>query len=204
MRIWIVVTDIAHTVTTPASVNITVNDIAGSTSNGDGTWTMSFDAPGNYVFDISSVDSGSNYLIFDLTRNRSTLRDPDLYFNDSVTATPTLFVGFAQNGGGKATLDLAIAGDQGQNIISAMGSYNAVALGNLTLANVTSATLDTGKIGGYTVTTARGNLATGTITPVKSGDYLGYINSVSYSGYAGTANVFQQMASMVSMLQVQM
>jgi hypothetical protein len=196
MRVWIVITDIAHTVTMPASVSITINDIAGSTPNSDGTWTIKFDAPGNYVFDISSIDSGSSYLIFDITRNRSTLRDPNLYFNDSVTTTPTLFVGYAQNGGGKSTLDLAIAGDQGQNIVSAMGSYNAVAFGNLTLANITSASLDTGKIGGYTLTTARGNLSTGTITPVKSGDYLGYFNSVSYSGYAGTANVFQQMATM--------
>jgi hypothetical protein len=196
MRIWFQVTDVSHTITMPASVDITINDVAGAVSNGNGTWTIKFDAPGNYVFDISSIDSGLNYLIFDVTRNRSTLRDPNLYFNDSVTTTPTLFVGYAQNGGGKSTLDLAIAGDQGQNIVSAMGSYNAVALGNLTLANITNATLDTGKIGGYTLTTARGNLSTGTITPVKSGDYLGYFNAVSYSGYAGTANVFQQMATM--------
>ena len=192
MRVWVSVTNVAHTLTLPSNVTDTVNDIAGYNPSNT---TITFDQIGDYVFDFSSVDGGQNYLIFDVTRNRSTLRDPNLYFNDSVTSTPTLFVGFAQNGGGQTTLNTAIAGDQGQNIISAMGSYNSVAFGNLTMANITNATLDTGKISGYTITSARGNLTTGTFTPVKSGDYLGYFNAVSYSGYAGNANVFQQMST---------
>lgn len=192
MRVWIVVTDISHTVTLPSSVNIANGDIAGLNT---ATNTITFDAPGNYVFDVSSINSGNNYMIFDVTRNRNSLRDPNIYFNPAVTTTPTLFVGYGQNSGGSTALNLAIAGDQGQNIVSALGSYNSVSFGNLSLANVTSSTLDTGKISGYTVTTARGNLAAGTITPVKSGDYLGYVNAVSYSGYAGVANVFQQMSS---------
>jgi hypothetical protein len=195
MRVWIVVSDISHTITTPASVSIGIADIAGSLPNADGSYTITFDQAGNYIFDLSSIDSGTNYLIFDVSRNHSTLRDPNLYFNDSVTDAPTLFVGYAQHGGGSVALNLALAGDQGQNIVSSLGSYNSVAFGNLTLGNITNATLDTGKIGGYTITTARGNLAIGNIQPVKSNDYLGYFNAVSYSGYAGTSNVFQQMST---------
>lgn len=191
LRIWIVVTDASHRLILPSSVDITATDLAGYLGN----QIVSFDAPGNYVFDLSSIDGGSNYLIFDVTRNRSTIRDTNLYFNPAVTATPTLFVGYGQNGAGSTGLNLAIAGDQGQNIVSSLGSYNSVAVGNLTLANLTSASLDTGKIGGYTLTAARGNLSLANVQPVHSGDYLGYINAVSYTGYNNTANTWQQLSS---------
>ena len=193
MRVWIYVQNTSHTVTLPSSVTVASGDIAGYNA---ATNTITFDAVGNYVFDFSSIDGGANYLIFDVTRNRNSMRDPNLYFNPAVTSTPTLFVGYGHNGGGQTALNLAIAGDQGQNIISSLGSYNAVAVGNLTTANLTSATIDTGKIGGYTITAARGNLALGTISAVKSNDYLGYINAVAFTGN-GNANTFQQTASMV-------
>ena len=191
MRVWIVVTNASHTVTLPLNVNIGNADISGYLGNG----VLTFDAPGNYIFDVSSIDGGNNFLIFDVTRNRSTFRDSNFYFNEAVTTTPTLFVGFGQNNASKESTAFAIAADQGQNIVSGLGSFNSVSFGNLTLANITNATIDTGKISGYTLTTARGNIAANVYTPVNSGDYLGYINSVSYSGYAGTANVFQQMAT---------
>jgi hypothetical protein len=52
---------------------------------------------------------------------------------------------------------------------------------------------------GYTVTTLRGNLTASTTfgasNAVKSGDYLGYVNAVTYTGSGGSANAFQQVAS---------
>jgi hypothetical protein len=191
LRVWFNITNTAYTVTLPASVSVAQGDIAGFNS---GTNTITFDAPGAYVFDFSSTDGGNSYLIFDLTRDRASVRDPNLYFNAAVTPTPTLFVGYGQNGGGQGALNLAIAGDQGQNIVSAFGSYNSAAIGNLTLANTTNATIDTGKISGYTITSARGNLAQSSIVPVQSGDYLGYFNAVKYTG-TGTGNTFQQSSS---------
>ena len=59
MRVWINVTNTAHTLTLPSSVSIAVNDIAGYNA---GTNTITFDAPGAYIFDFSSVDGGVNYL----------------------------------------------------------------------------------------------------------------------------------------------
>jgi len=194
MRVWINVTNTAYTVTLPSSVSIADGDIAGFNA---GTSTITFDAIGNYVFDFSSIDGGSHYLIFDVTRNRNSLRDPQIYFNPAITAAPTLFLGYGQNNGGQTALGVALAGDQGQNIVSALGSYNSVALGNLSLASTTNAQLDTTKIGGYTLTAARGNLSTATITPVQSGDYLGYRNAVAYTGTGGTGNVFQQLSTIV-------
>jgi hypothetical protein len=185
IRIWVVVTDISHTITLPESVSIGVEDIAGYNATNR---TITFDQTGNYVFDFSSIDSGSSYFIFDLKRNRSTLRDPSLYFNDQVNST--LLVGW-RNG-----LNTALALNQGQNAVSSRGSYNSAFAGNLDLANNSVGIVDGQLLPGYSVTSLRGNIDTGDFVPVQSGDYLGYVNSVSYSGYDGTGNnTFQQMSA---------
>jgi hypothetical protein len=193
LRLWIVVSSIYHTITFPSTVNVSSSDIAGFNST---TSTLTFDQSGTYIFDISSVNGGSSYFISDLSRNRATVRDPNFYFNPATSYAPTLYLGYGQNGATQSTIYNVIANDQGQNAISTFGSYNSSMLGNLTLGNISNASLDTGKLPGYTITTARGNLATLTYTPVQSGDYLGYHNAVTYTGLQGTANTFQQVASM--------
>lgn len=185
VRVWIVVTSVAHTVTLPASVSIGVDDIAGYDV---ATRTITFDQTGNYVFDFSSIDSGSNYFIFDLKRNRSTLRDPSLYFNDQVNST--LLVGWRDG------FDTALVLNQGQNAVSSRGSYNSALVSNLANAAITSGTVDGQLMSGYTLTASRGNLEANVFTPVSAGDYLGYYNAVTYTGYANVANTFQQTASM--------
>ena len=188
MRVWIVVGDTAHTVTLPAGISIGVGDLAGSMPNGDGTYTITFDVPGNYIFDFSSVNGGTDYQIFDLSRNRSTFRDPSLYFNDQVNST--LLVGWRE---GLAT---ALLLNQGQNTISSRGSYNSAIVANLANASIASGTVDGQLMTGYTLTATRGNLNANVFTPVANGDYLGYHNAVTYTGISGVANTFQQTASM--------
>ena len=190
MRIWIVVTDASHTVQLPnneqagTGVIIADNDIAGYNGNG----LLTFDAPGNYVFDISSIDSGNSFMIFDVTRNRSTFRDPNLYYN--TYQNPTMLIGYGQG------FKTALALEQGQDRISSLGSYNSVAVGNIQLANVAYTQFDTGGIGGYSVTAARGNLASLAYTQaVQPGDLLGYVNSLAYTGVTNSGNTFQQMSS---------
>jgi hypothetical protein len=112
MRIWIVVTNVAHTVTLPSSVTIGDTDLAGfNSTNG----SITFDVPGNYVFDFSSVDGGQNFLIFDLTRNRVQFRDPSFYFNTDVS--PTFLIGFGQQ-----ILPLAIELATGSDTLEIHGS----------------------------------------------------------------------------------
>lgn len=193
MRVWIEVSDIAHTVTLPASVTVGAYDIAGFNSD---TNAITFDqavdpavpGSGNYVFDFSSIDGGSNYLIFDVTRNRATFRDDNFYYNASATGVETLLVGY---GSGRA---LAAQIEYGTDTFSTLGSYNSVAVGNLSLANVAYAQIDTGFVPGYSVTSARGNVYTNTSltanNAVKGNDLIGYFNAYSYTGN-GSANVFQ-------------
>lgn len=192
MRVWINVSSTSHTVTLPSIVTQAVSDIAGYNAT---TQTISFDAVGNYVYEFSSTDGGVNLLITDLTRNRSSFHDSNIYYNPAATTFPTLFLGFGQNGGNLATTTYAVAQDQGQNTISTMGSHNSVAIGNLTLGNTITSQLDTGRIGGYTITAARGNLAQLNVQAVQNNDYLGYHNVVAFTGNGNSANTFQQLSS---------
>ena len=188
MRVWIVITDVNHTLTLPATVSIGATDLAYGTTNLNGTTTITFDTTGNYLFDFSSIDSGASYQIFDLSRNRSTLRDPSLYFNDQVNST--LMVNWRDG------FTTALLLNQGQNSISSRGSYNSAVVGNLSLASLTDGTVGTDLMSGYTVTATRGNLSANVFTPVSSNDYLGYHNAITYTGINNTGNTFQQTASM--------
>jgi hypothetical protein len=182
MLVWFSITNVAYTINLPSSVTIGASDIAGwlpSTNGG----TITFDTTGDFIFEFSTVDGGNNLFIKDLTRNKATLRDPNLYFNDSVANT--LFVGF--DGSQIAT---AIAFDAGRNTVVSQGAYSSTGIGNLTLSNVVYSTLDTGDAAGYNITSARGNLAVGNVWPVSSGDQLGYINAVTFTGNGAGGTTF--------------
>jgi hypothetical protein len=176
------ITNVAYTLTLPSTVTVGVTDIAGWTSS-TGGGTITFDQPGVYVFEFSTVNAGTNITIRDLTRNRASLRDPNLYFNDTVVTT--LFVGFEN------ALANAVLSDAGRDTVMASGSYSSASFGNLALANVVYSTLDSGPLAGYNITSARGNLQTLNFLPVQSNDQLGYINAVTFTGN-GTANTFNQ------------
>lgn len=185
MRVWIVIADLSETVTLPSSVTVAVNDIAGYETD---TQTITFDSPGSYIFDFSSIDGGANYQIFDVTRNRASFRDPNFYFNDQVLST--FLVGYGP------LYPLALEFETGEDRVSAFGSYNAVAIGNLSLANVSYTAIDNGnQMGGYTFTGIQGNAITGNITGVRPNDMIGYLNGLSYTGINGTANTFQNTGS---------
>ena len=192
LRTLISVSDIAHTVTLPSTVTIGVDDIAGASFDGT-QYTITFDSTGDYIFDFSSADGGNNYLIFDVTRNSATFRDPDFYYNSEVNSTVLIGYGVAR--------PLALTLERGNNMISTLGSYNSVTIGNLQLANVAYAQTDTGTLGGFAVSAARGNVNTiSTLTSncaVKSNDPLGAFNAYAFTGN-GVSNVFQ-LSSSISM-----
>ena len=175
MRVWLIITDIAHTLTTPTSVSIGITDLAGSMPNGDGTYTITFDAPGNYIFDFSSINSGANYQIFDLSRNRSTFRDPDLYFNAEVNST--FLIGY-----GAAALPVALELEQGADKVSVQGSYNSVSAGTNYTGNIAFTQGDNGPSAGYSVSGLRGNLAIGEVNSIQNNDFVGYFNALTFTG----------------------
>jgi hypothetical protein len=185
MRVWVVIADISETITLPTSVSIAVSDIGGFDIP---TRTITFDAPGNYIFDFSSIDGGVTYQVDDVSRNRASFRDPAIYYNPDVNST--FLIGFGKS------LQTVLELEQGQDIISAAGSYNSVSVGDLSMGNVTYTQLDTGGLAGYSVSSSRGNLLTNTFDPVAPNDLLGYFNSIAYTGAGtGNGNVFQQISS---------
>jgi hypothetical protein len=189
--LWIYVSSTAHTLTVPVTspgVTIGLNDVAGANVN---SGTITFDQIGNYLFEFESIDNGTNIFINDLSRGYATLRDPNFYWNDSVISTLFVGLGGSSASPNAAVLSYAVAADAGRSTVVAAGQYSSVSVGNLTLANIKYATLDTGSLSGYNLTSARGNLQTGTITPVVSNDLLGYYNAVTYTGN-GSANTFTQ------------
>lgn len=191
LMLWVNVTSTAHTMTLPITspgVTIGLTDIAGMNTT---TGVITFDAIGQYLFEFISTDAGSNIFINDMSRGYATLRDPNLYWDDSVINT--LFVGFGgpHTAPNSAVLSFAIAADAGRNMIVSQGSHSSVTIGNLTQANVKYATVDTGSLAGYNITSARGNLQIGSIAPVNSNDLLGYYNAVTFTGN-GAGNTFTQ------------
>ena len=151
----------------------------GTATQGTGTvldgYTITFDAPGNYLFDFSSIDGGTNYQVFDLSRNRSTFRDPDLYFNAEVNST--FLIGY-----GAAALPVALELEQGADKVSVQGSYNSVSAGTNYTGNIALTQGDNGPSAGYSVSGLRGNLAMGEVNSIQNNDFVGYFNALTFTG----------------------
>lgn len=190
IAVWINVTDVSHILTftlTSPGVTIGFGELAGANAT---TGTLTFNAVGNYCLRFYSVDGGQNIAVNDLSRNLATLRDPNLFWDDNVT--PTMLIGYGAN---QTSFQTVLALETGQDRVSALGSYNAVAVGNIYTANINYPTANSGAIGGYTVTGSRGNLQTGTFTATSNGDFLGYLNAVTYTGNVGSGYTFAQVSS---------
>jgi hypothetical protein len=189
LRLWLVIgqafnetfgTVIPHSVTLPPTVNIGIADITGYVA---ATNTITFDVPGNYIFDISSADGGLTYLIFDNTRNRVRFRDSYFYFNPDVTGdNNVLLLGYGP------ALPLALAVErEGRDTVSARGSFasfesvlyhnNELGFGDGISGNLNFA--------GYSVASSRSFIAANSVLinqGLGSKDQIGYFNAIGAVG----------------------
>lgn len=173
MRVWIVVSSTGHKISLPSSVNITIADIAGYD---DANGVITFDQPGNYIFEFSSIDGGVSYLISDISRNRATFRDPSFYFNS--TTSPSLFLGFSSN-----SLPIAqnIEGLD-DDVMNCHEGVNTISAGDLWTATPNNPKMTFSELPGFHMYAARGNIDQGNIQPVVDKDLTGYITSRANTG----------------------
>jgi len=177
LRIWIVVSESGHTIQFPEAVNIVVNDIAGYNSS---TKEITFDIPGDYVFDISSPDNGSNYLLFDHSRNRATFRDTYLYYNAAATDNKhVLLLGYGP------LLPLAISAQvDSRDAVSTKGSINSYETILSHLNDVGNGVSGNANIAGFNVHADRSYVNSGISVHRTLGnhDIIGYYNSSATTG----------------------
>ena len=187
MTLTLSVTNLAHTVTVPVvspGVTIGLGDFPGAnTVNG----VITFDSIGFYQLKFSTIDSGQNIWIKNASGNYATFRGSYLYLNPGVDSAA--YVGYTA-----ANLTTGRTITTGKNSLNVLGESATVSVGNLTLANVSYHSLDTGRLAGFSVISARGNLQLANVSPARGGDFIGYVNAKTFTGN-GVSNVFQQVST---------
>lgn len=154
----------SYTVTWPSSVNTNITSIAGISGQ-----TVTFSSAGTYVFELSTNDGGTNFIINDLSRARATVQSG--YFavlaNVGNVSTAGITMTVASDGTANITATNFIG-----NIITT-GGNSAVFVGNVTANNIIAS-----------------NALVGTLaTPLQPNVTLvGTLSSLSVTGNANVGN----------------
>lgn len=138
LRIQINITNVAHTLTLPASVSLGLSGIQGISPGTAGVSnTITFGATGKYEFAFSTSDGGATITLFDLNRALTNFTSADIT-TDDVTASGRILATGNITGGNINSPGLAsITGNIiGGNLITA---GQATITGNITGSNVSTA-----------------------------------------------------------------
>ena len=168
IKLQLVISNAAHTVTLPAAVTLGVSGIQGisPTPPAAGPYTITFEA-GTYELAFGTYNNGSTITIFDLNRGLTNFSGADITLDD-ITATGNI-----------------IAGSGGTKFMSATGNVvaggNVVASGNVIGANISTSGLitATGNITGGNIVSSAGQISTG--GNVTGGNVAGFIRPTAGS-----------------------
>lgn len=138
VKVQINITNVAHTVTLPASVSVGTSGLQGYDA---GTRTITFGVTGFYEFAFGSYDAGTTITIFDLSRGLVNFAFADITINDltaagtvaatgNVTGGNLITTGFTQATGNVVGGNVTTAG-----LISATGNVTG---GNITTSGLAS------------------------------------------------------------------
>lgn len=156
---------------------------------------ITFTDAGDYIFEFSSVDSGTTCFVRELTRGNPVFRDPNFYMAGiGGYPTPTLRLGWGNLFAISAKIDgTTKAGTDTFSVRGGITSFMNQADGGNNPATMTQA--------GFTVAKSRtadpgaAGAANPNETVVNSGDYIGYFNALAYTKNKDDANnSYQQMA----------
>jgi hypothetical protein len=182
LKLQIVITNIAYTVTLPAAVTLDVTGIQGYSGG-----VITFAATGTYEFGFGTSDGGTTITVFDLNRPLSYYTNP-VTIASTANSTSTTTGALKVAGGVGIAGNLYVGGDIFGNVsitdltlgnVSASGYISAT--GNVTGGNVTTGGLvsATGNVTGGNVRTAGLMSATGNITGGNLNAVNLVINSIS-------------------------
>ena len=171
MLVYLTVNSASHTFELPSGITTDLTALPGFRNN-----VITFaDAPGSYILEFSSPDSGLTIFVRELTRGNPNFRDPNFYLS-AVTTNPTLRVGFGNLFATSVALDSYKGGADTLSIKGPMTSYNTHQSGGNFANN---------QVAGYSVAKSRatdpgaGNAITEVI--LNDGDYVGYVNAYGYT-----------------------
>lgn len=170
VKLAVIVNNANYTLTLPTSVNIANASIAGFNTT---SRTISFDGPGTYIYELSTVNGGSSFAIIDLTNNRDTVP------------------------GGNLTVTTNVNGNATAGIIMTVSNVNGVAVGNITANNFIGNLITLGSnsasfTGNITANYIIANLGLqGTLTTAAQPNItsLGNLTSLTVTGNATIGNI---------------
>jgi hypothetical protein len=168
LKLEVVIISHNYTLTFPSSVNLATGSIAGMSGQ-----VVTFDAPGTYVFEVGTVDGGTSFVLYDLTRARRSVQGGQFYVTANINGATSNGVSITVSNVGGAVVGNVVATNFIGNIIS-VGSASASFTGNVT-ANYLIA--NTG-IQGTLITPSQPNVT-----------LLGTLASLSVSGNANVGNI---------------
>ncbi len=154
---------------------------------------ITFTDSGDYVFEFSSVDSGTTVFVRELTKGNPVFRDPNFYMAGIGSYdVPTLRLGWGNLFATSAAIDSNTkAGTDTFSVRGAVTSFQNFTDGGNDPVTMTTA--------GFSVAKSRtlGNTTNPTEAPVNSGDYLGYFNGLALTALSDGTGVrrFQSLAS---------
>ena len=180
-----------YTLTLPSNVTTDLSGIPGlRTVNNNNVIT--FTDTGNYIFEFSSVNSGTDIFIRELTKGNAEFRDPNFYLAGIGGYTqPSLRIGWGNLIAVSSLIDSGLKGNA--DVLSVRGGITSYMNSNDS-GNDPSTVLQ----GGFTVAKSRATEPTGVYTEavVASGDYVGYFNAVAYTGIPSSVyNAYQRIAA---------
>lgn len=156
---------------------------------------ITFTDAGNYIFEFSSVDSGTTVFVRELTRGNPVFRDPNFYMAGIGTyEVPTLRLGWGNLFAVSSKIDSNTkAGTDTFSVRGGVTSYQNFADGGNDPALMKTAGFSVAK--SRTADPGAAGAATITDTVVNANDYLGYFNGLGYTKNKDDSNnSFQQLA----------
>jgi len=209
--LYITISNASHTLTIPNTISTELSNLFGLRKVG-GDFVISYQdtggygGQGTYVYEFSSIDSGTTTYVKELTRGNHLFRDPNFYFtaigagaessdHPSGFESPTLKLGWGNLFAVSETIDSSKNGFDVLSVHGSVTSFYNLADGSNDSADQESA--------GFSVARSRvANPPAGTVPTqtaaqaVADLDLLGYYNALGYAReQTGALSSFQQFGS---------